>query len=100
MWFGYWNPDTDGEALQSQGEILVFPQLTVWTLGIGMWIGNWKNPKCNNKPVGPTLICCVCHLQIFTEKAASQVSVGGIEKLCVDALPELSPKVNQKYLKL
>lgn len=46
-------------------------------------------------PVGPTLICCVCHLQIFTEKAASQVSVGGIE-IVVDALPELSPKGEPK----
>lgn len=99
MWFGYWNPDTDGKALQSQGEIC---QALVNCMDSWNWNVDWnlENPKCNNKPGGPTLICCVCHLHIFTKKAALQVSVGGMEKLCIDALPDLSPKVNQKYLKL
>ena len=72
------------------------PQLTVWTLGIEMWIGIWKNPKCKNKRVGPTIICCVPHLQISTKKAALQEGVGRAKKLCSlmylcsDALPELS----------
>lgn len=48
MWFGYWNPDTDGEALQSQGEICR-ALVNIWTLGMecGLEFGRIPNATIN-----------------------------------------------------